>query len=269
MKVILIAALLVWPVAHRQDSPPELDQEFKIKVGQEVSFDNLRIRFDAVAEDRRCACDQQCSSLRNAAVIFGLESPQTVSRKIVLTAYSDSSPDEARSRGYRIRLLKLDPCRKSYGSSIASSEYEATMLVTKDQTEGGLDPNSKPNFNGGWRHREALDAGVTLIVSHRGPEMEVTRLRFARGIDSVTKKTYRIDGQSHTATQIQYREDSSTKQKEDYKTSSFKSQAGWEENKLVIVENGERSEWELSENGKHLILTTGTRKVVYQKTDDR
>jgi hypothetical protein len=280
MKLTLIAALLISSVTYQQkivvNQKTQLDQEFKIKIGQEVLIDNLKIKFDAVSEDNRCACDHQCSTRHKAVVIFRLESPQSVSRCIVLTAYSE--PDETRSRGYKISLLRLNPCRKTYGSFIDSREYEATLLITKSETEIGPEQNSnarqqgqsKPNFSGTWRRMQAVDASSKLVISHQGTKLEVTSESFVMRMTSGTISIYHIDGEKHVTDEISYRNFASERMSyRNQRTSTrVESLVKWEGDKVVFVGKDGRREWELSESGKHLILTTGTRKIVYQKADE-
>lgn len=272
MRLSLVAMLLISSVTHQDEASlgqeAQLDQEFKIKIGQEASVDKLRIKFDSVVEDRRCPCEMECTSHRNAVVIFGLESPQSAARYIVLTAFSE--PDEKYSRGYKITLLRLDPCPKAHGSHIDMREYEATLLVTKSQAATG-NPNgkpqreSKPNFSGNWQRSEALDAGTTLTISHRRSELSVTHSRSAMARKSITKNIYYIDGRAHITTRTEYYEDSSTNQKHRYKTSKVRSVVKWDGDKLVIVDDNGQSEWELSESGRELILSNGKKRMVYKR----
>ncbi len=268
MKLSLIGMLLISSVTHQNEASLGQEAQLKIKIGQEASVDRLRIKFDSVAEDRRCPCETECSSHRNAVVIFRLESPQSVARFIVLTAFSQ--PDEIQSRGYKISLLKLDPCPKAHGSHIDIREYDATLLVTKSQAATGnanvtSKGESKPNFSGNWQRSESLDAGTTLTISHRRSELSVTHSRVAMARKSITKNIYYIDGRAHITTRTEYYENSSTNQKQGYKTSKVRSVVKWDGDKLVIVDDYGQSEWELSESGRELILGNGKQKRVYKR----
>lgn len=270
MKLSLVAMLLISSVTHLQQAhlgqKAQLDQELKIKIGQEVSVDELRIKFDSVAEDRRCPCEMECSSDSNAVVIFRLESPQSVAKYIVLTAFSEA--DEIHSRGYKISLLRLDPCPKAHGSHIDTQEYEATLLVTKSQAatgnvNGKSQGQRKPNFSGKWLHRQARDAGTMLTISLRGTELSLTRGSFAMGREFITKTIYYIDGRTHRTTESSYVEHSS--KKKDHKSRTINSLVRWESDKLVIVDDQGKSEWEASESGRELIVSVGKNRIVFKR----
>ncbi len=69
-------------------------------------------------------------------------------------------------------------------------------LLAFGAASGGR-PAGKPNFTGTWRILQSRDASTTLVVSHRGAKLEVTRERFAMGMTDVTKSLYYIDGETH------------------------------------------------------------------------
>jgi hypothetical protein len=171
---------------------------------------------------------------------------------------------------YKITLLRLDPCPKAHGSHIDMRKYEATLLVTKSQAATGnanvkSQGESKPNFSGNWQRSEALDAGTTLTISHRRSGLSVTHSRSAMARKGITKNFYYIDGRAHITTRTEYYEESSTNQRQRYKTSKVRSVVKWDGDKLVIVDDNGQSEWELSESGRELIWSAGKNRVVYKR----
>ncbi len=273
MKLSLISTLLIiFSVAYQQETvlgqKVQLDQVFRIKIGHETLIDKLKIKLDSVPEDNRCPCEEECSSRHNAVVLLRLGSPQSEGKYVVLN--TDSESKEVLARGYKISLIRLDPCRESYHGRINPDEYEATLLVTKSQAatgnaNGKSQRESTPNFNGNWQRGEALDAGTTLTISHRRSELSVTHSRSAMARKSITKNIYYIDGRAHITTRTEYYEDSSTIQKHRYKMSKVRSVVKWDGDKLVIVDDNGQSEWELSESGRELILSNEKKRMVYKR----
>src|SRR5438309_4071017 len=70
-------------------------------------------------------------------------------------------------------------------------------------------PADKPNFTGAWRILQSRDASTTLVVSHRGAKLEVTRKSFAMGVTEVRQSLYYIDGQTHFTEETSWVESSS------------------------------------------------------------
>src|SRR6266699_4211187 len=130
-------------------------------------------------------------------------------------------------------------------------------LLAFGAASGGR-PAGKPNFTGTWRILQSRDASTTLVVSHRGAKLEVTRERFAMGMTDVTKSLYYIDGETHFTEETNWIESNDKSRAREPVSQKVKSVAAWHGNTLVIETDDSREEWRLSADGKELIITTGT-----------
>jgi hypothetical protein len=130
-------------------------------------------------------------------------------------------------------------------------------------------PADKPNFTGTWRILQSRDAGTTLVVSHRGAKLEVTRKGFAMGITDVRQSLYYIDGETHFTEETNWIESSNKSRAKEPVSQKIKSVAAWHGDTLVIATDETREEWRLSEDGKELIVTTGTVKRTYRRFSER
>ena len=126
-----------------------------------------------------------------------------------------------------------------------------------------------PNFTGTWRILQSRDASTTLVVSHRGAKLEVTRKRFAMGVTDVRQSLYYIDGEKHFTDETNWVESSNKSRAKGPVSQKVKSVAAWHGDTLVIETDDRREEWRLSEDGKELIVTTGTAKQTYRKFSPR
>ena len=126
---------------------------------------------------------------------------------------------------------------------------------------------SRPNFNGTWSVFDVRDASRTLIVSHHGSKLLVTKRQFAGAVTSTTRSLYYIDGKTHFTREtslVSSRNEAIAKKPS---STTLKSIASWNDNTPVILRDGEdKEEWELSEEGSRLIVTAGTTMHVYRKT---
>ena len=270
MKLSLMVLFLISSVTTSAGQEAHLDQEFKVKIGQESLVDTLKVKFEAVPKDNRCPCEHDCASFHNAVVLLRVASPERGDKYVVLN--TDAKSREALARGYKIRLIELDPCPAENGN-IDRKEYEATLLITRSETAAnvvGQGSNSrrqgenKPNFSGTWSFA-GVDAGTSISIVQRGRKLEINFEGFAHGRASGTKNVYYIDGRPHTTTQTKYSRRLGTNKIENYKTSKFRSIVRWDGDNLVFGGESEESKWELSENGRELILGRGKDKTVYKR----
>ena len=130
-------------------------------------------------------------------------------------------------------------------------------------------PADKPNFTGTWRILQSRDAGTTLVVSYRGAKLEVTRKSFAMGVTDVRQSLYYIDGETHFTEETNWVESSNKSRAKEPVSQKVKSVAAWHGDTLVIETDETREEWHLSEDGKELIVTTGTAKRTHRKFSER
>ena len=130
-------------------------------------------------------------------------------------------------------------------------------------------PADRPNFTGTWRILQSRDASTTLVVLHRGARFEVTRKSFAMGITDVRQSRYYIDGETHFTEETNWIESSNKSRAKEPVSQRVKSVAAWHGDTLVIETDETREEWRLSEDGKELIVTSGTAKQTYRKFSER
>jgi hypothetical protein len=104
--------------------------EFDIVVNQQavVGGTPLRIRFNGVSNDSRCASDVQCVWAGNAIAQLSLTSTGNPDSKAALNTTLD--PKFADSAGYRVTLVGLKPYPRS-GSPISAGDYVATLRVER------------------------------------------------------------------------------------------------------------------------------------------
>jgi len=141
-------------------------------------------------------------------------------------------------------------------------------LLAFGAASGGRPPD-KPNFTGTWRILQSRDASTTLFVSHRGAKLEVTRKSFAMGVTDVRQSLYYLDGETHFTEETNWIESSNKSRAKEPVSQKVKSVAAWHGDTLVIETDESKEEWRLSEDGKELILTTGSAKRTYRKVSER
>jgi hypothetical protein len=107
-----------------------LNQEFEVKVGQQVLVENagLRINFQVVAEDSRCPVNVKCVWTGNAKIVLRLS--KAGKRNATINLNTGLDPKHLSYQGYDIKLVKVMPQRKD-GVTINSGDYAVTLLVTK------------------------------------------------------------------------------------------------------------------------------------------
>ena len=108
-----------------------LDKEFVLKTGQKavVQGERLTIRFSSVSEDSRCPQGVACIWHGNAGIVIEVVRKNAKGAQAVLN--TDLSPREFGYKGYKIKLLRLDPYPKA-PDPIHPQDYEATLVVTKE-----------------------------------------------------------------------------------------------------------------------------------------
>ena len=110
----------------------DLGQEFKIKNGEEVVVrdEKVRIKFRSVPMDSRCPSDVVCGWAGNGEVVVEVVRKNKKQRVATLNTMLD--PKEIDYKGFKIRLIALTPYPK-VSDPINPKDYEATMIVTKDE----------------------------------------------------------------------------------------------------------------------------------------
>ena len=105
-------------------------REFKLSVGQRVSFGKLQIKFTLVESDSRCPKDVECVWAGNAAVRLRLTSGRRAKTVTLNTGRSSAFSDETAYQGYRIKLVNLTPYPRSDRKNTAR-DYKLTLSVSK------------------------------------------------------------------------------------------------------------------------------------------
>jgi hypothetical protein len=142
----------------------QLGRPFKLRMGQQVTLrgERLRIRFAAVKEDSRCPSDVTCIWAGNAAVQLDVSTSRRDSKLLTLnTGGTSSLPGEVQYRGYRLRLLELNPYPSSK-QKIAPGDYTATLLISKERAVVSAQDKPRVNDIDRLRLAEAFRIGETL-----------------------------------------------------------------------------------------------------------
>jgi hypothetical protein len=108
-----------------------LNQEFTMKVGQDVAFrgEDLQIRFLSVVEDSRCPKGEQCITEGNGKIELQLKRSQK--KQVTMELNTSSGTQTANYDGYEVKLVGLEPYPKM-GGSIKPADYVVTVLVSKN-----------------------------------------------------------------------------------------------------------------------------------------
>jgi len=131
-KITLLLILAILFMLSGCDNPVavnvKLNEEFKLKVGQNAKLQNesLRIKFVAVTEDSRCPLIYRCDSPGNAAVALTIQKDNYVPAIDTLNTYS--YPRTNWYLGYKIDLAELEPYPQDY-TPIPKLDYVATFVI--------------------------------------------------------------------------------------------------------------------------------------------
>jgi hypothetical protein len=109
-----------------------LNKEFTLKQGQRVTLrgTSLWIKFVAVESDSRCPSDVKCVWAGNAAVQVEVNSGRGSKTLTLNTGRGGAFVSEADYKGYRLKLVDLNPYPRS-DRQIPARAYAATLFVTK------------------------------------------------------------------------------------------------------------------------------------------
>ena len=107
-----------------------LDQEFEIKIGQQVSIkkEGLKITFSYVAEDSRCPEGVTCVWAGNGKVVLSVS--QARRRSATMRLNTGTDPKEGAYREYVVKLVGLNPHPKK-NVPIKKKDYVATLIVSR------------------------------------------------------------------------------------------------------------------------------------------
>jgi hypothetical protein len=127
-----LAALALLAACVTAPPPPvraALGQDFRLARGETAAVgpDGLTVRFAAVVEDSRCPMGVQCIRAGEAKVQLTLRVPGAGEDDLIL-ATEGGQPRYASFAGYDVRLVELDPPRRT---DVAHPAYVATLRVTR------------------------------------------------------------------------------------------------------------------------------------------
>jgi hypothetical protein len=134
MKLALIVLSLLGLLWQAQVPQPlkevALDEEFTVKVGEQIEIKdiNLRITFRSVQEDSRCPVDVTCVWAGNAKL--SMEVKRSKKKFIEASLNTTLNPQEIEFKGYTVKLLRVTPERKA-NASPEPADYEATLVVSE------------------------------------------------------------------------------------------------------------------------------------------
>jgi hypothetical protein len=123
------------PRSKGQTQLAHLGRPFNLRAGRQVTLkgETLRIKFVAVENDSRCPSDVKCVWAGNAAVRLEVSMSRRDSKSLTLnTSRSSALVGETQYRGYKLRLVGLDPYPRS-DQKIAAGDYTVTLLVSKER----------------------------------------------------------------------------------------------------------------------------------------
>jgi hypothetical protein len=126
--LFLFTSIAAQPESRTKEAA--LDQEFEIKIGQQVTIrhEGLIISFSSVAEDSRCPTDVKCVWAGNAKVMLRLS--KTRKRAAVMKLNTGVDPKQDDYQGYEVKLVRLNPDRKK-DVPIKKKDYVATLVVSR------------------------------------------------------------------------------------------------------------------------------------------
>jgi hypothetical protein len=120
------------PGESRADLSIQLDQNFRLAVGQEaiLSDGNVRVRFEEVTQDSRCPVggNIRCVWAGFARVVLALSQAGAPQERDSVNL--NIEPRAVRRFGLEIRLVALEPDRTDSGAP-APGSYVATLVVTR------------------------------------------------------------------------------------------------------------------------------------------
>lgn len=134
MTSAILSFLFLFAVATTASQPitkeAALDQEFEIKLGQQVSIkrEGLKISFSNVTEDSRCPTGVDCIWAGNGKVVLKLSKVRKRTAWMTLNTGVDPKQDDYRE--YDIKLVNLNPYPKK-DSKIKKRDYVATLVVSR------------------------------------------------------------------------------------------------------------------------------------------
>lgn len=104
----------------------ELNQEFRIRMGETAQVEGLWLRFLRVAEDSRCPINARCVRAGFAKVAVELWAAGTAHRQAILQ--TPDTPTTATHGAYEVEVLDLQP---GHDPSAPAPRFEAAFRVRR------------------------------------------------------------------------------------------------------------------------------------------
>jgi hypothetical protein len=118
------------PVVYSQS---EAADSVRVRVGQTIVVEGIRVRFSAVESDSRCGSDVVCIWEGDAVASFVVEQNcECESAAFELKLHTTLDPKSGTAYGFRVELLELAPYPRST-SPIRKDAYEAWVRITPVQ----------------------------------------------------------------------------------------------------------------------------------------
>jgi hypothetical protein len=131
LRPLAALALLAACVTTRPPSVTAgLDRDFRLARGETaaVGTDGLTVRFSAVVEDSRCPMGVTCVRAGEARVHLELRAPGAGADEVIV-ATEGGQPRYASFAGYDVRLVRLEPPRRT---DVPHPAYVATLRVSRN-----------------------------------------------------------------------------------------------------------------------------------------
>ena len=126
--LLILTSAFAQPVSRVKEAV--LNQEFELKLGQQVLIENerLKISFIGVTEDSRCPEGVQCVWAGNGKVVLRLSKVRK--RATMMKLNTGVDPKQNAYQGYDVKLVSLNPYPKK-DVKIKIREYVVTLVVSK------------------------------------------------------------------------------------------------------------------------------------------
>lgn len=122
-------ALPTEPVVYSQS---EAADSVRIRVGQTIVVEGIKVRFGAVESDSRCAMDVMCVWEGDAVAVFVVEQNcDCGTPAFELKLHTSLQPKSGTAYGFRVELRNLQPYPRS-SSQIKPDAYYAWIRLTRE-----------------------------------------------------------------------------------------------------------------------------------------
>jgi hypothetical protein len=116
------------PVVYSQ---AEAADSIRVRVGQTVVVEGIRVRFSAVESDSRCPVDAVCVWAGDAIANFVVEQNcECRSAAFDLKLHTTLQPKSGTAYGFKVELLLLSPAPRA-SQPIRQADYSAWLRITK------------------------------------------------------------------------------------------------------------------------------------------